>query len=233
MIDWHSHVLPGVDDGSRNAEESTALLQMLSEQGVDTVMATPHFLANDESADAFLERRAEAFETLSAVLPTDAPRVMLGAEVKYYQGISRMEDLLKLRIEGTKILLLEMSIAKWTEYTVRELIELSASRDVTVMMAHIERYYRLQSRATWERLYENGLLMQINASFLCDRLTRRRALGMLESGFVRFIGSDCHNMTSRAPKIGNATEIAEKKLGDGWVDQFQAYGKSLLAKKSI
>ena len=233
MIDWHSHVLPGMDDGSRDAEESTALLQMLSEQGVDTVMATPHFLANDESVDSFLERRAQALETLAQAAPKDAPRVMAGAEVKYYQGISRMEDLPKLRIEGTKFLLLEMSITKWTEYTVRELIELSASRDVAVILAHVERYYRLQSRATWERLYENGLLMQANASFLCDRLTRRRAIGMLGDHFIRLIGSDCHNISTRAPRIGDAIEVMSKKLGSDWVDRFEARGKSLLAQKTI
>ena len=49
MIDWHSHVLPQMDDGSKSAEESLAMLKMQSEQGVDTVIATPHFYANDES----------------------------------------------------------------------------------------------------------------------------------------------------------------------------------------
>lgn len=233
MIDWHTHILPGVDDGSRDAEESIAMLQMLSEQGVDTAIATPHFLANDESVDSFLARRAASAELLAEAMPDGAPQILLGAEVKYYQGISRMADLGRLRIEGTRLLLLEMSMAKWTEYTVRELIELSASRDVTVILAHVERYYRLQSRATWERLYENGLLMQANASFFTELPTRRRAVGLLEDRFLGVVGSDCHNLTSRPPRIGKAFEWIEKKLGADWVEQFQAYGKSLLAKNSI
>ena len=57
MIDWHSHILPGVDDGSRNVEESISILGMLNLQGVKTVIATPHFLANDESLESFLIRR--------------------------------------------------------------------------------------------------------------------------------------------------------------------------------
>ena len=53
MIDWHSHVLPALDDGSRSVDESLALLKMLSEQGVDTVIATPHFYADRESLSSF------------------------------------------------------------------------------------------------------------------------------------------------------------------------------------
>lgn len=233
MIDWHTHILPEMDDGSRDAEESVAMLQMLARQGVDTVIATPHFLANDESVDSFLERRARSAELLAEAMPDGMPQILLGAEVKYYQGISRMADLNRLRIEGTRLLLLEMSMAKWTEYTVRELVEFSASRDVTVILAHVERYERLQSRATWERLYENGLLMQANASFFTEFATRRRAVGRLENHFLSVVGSDCHNTTSRPPKIGKAFEQIEKKLGTDWVEQFLAYGKAILAKNSI
>ena len=53
MIDWHSHILPGIDDGSGSIEESLALLKMQREQGADTVIATPHFFADDETVDEF------------------------------------------------------------------------------------------------------------------------------------------------------------------------------------
>ena len=64
MIDWHSHILPGIDDGSRDVSESLALIEKLSEQGVDTVVATPHFYADDNSVDAFLEKRNKAYEAM-------------------------------------------------------------------------------------------------------------------------------------------------------------------------
>ena len=57
MIDWHSHILPGMDDGSKDPEESIAMLDMLEQQGIDTVIATPHFYANEETTEEFLGRR--------------------------------------------------------------------------------------------------------------------------------------------------------------------------------
>lgn len=231
MIDWHSHILPGMDDGSRNVAESLSMLKMLTEQGVDTVIATPHFFANDENVEVFLQRRKKSFDKLRSQLPQNAPNVLLGAEVRYYQGISRMSELKRLCIEESKLLLLEMTMSKWTEYTVRELVELAGSRDITVILAHIERYLKLQSGSTWDRLYENGILMQVNASFFTEFSTRRKALTLLQKGGIQFVGSDCHNMISRPPRIGKAFEIIEKKLGNNYLGQISEYGYSMLAHK--
>jgi protein-tyrosine phosphatase len=110
----------------------------------------------------------------------------------------------------------------------RELSELAHSKNVTVVLAHIERYLRLQSKDVWERLYENGIRMQVNASFFAERMTRRRALGLLADGGIHFIGSDSHNMTSRPPRIGDAFEVIEKKFGRELLDRYHSYGASVL-----
>ena len=107
MIDFHSHILPGMDDGSKNIEESLALLRMLAEQGVKKVVATPHFYANDESVEKFLARRQQSYESLRAALPAGMPEILLGAEVRYYQGISRLKELKELCVQGSNLLLLE------------------------------------------------------------------------------------------------------------------------------
>lgn len=231
MIDWHSHVLPSMDDGSRDVEESLSLLQMLSEQGVHTVIATPHYYANDESVNDFLDRRKSAFDLLCKQTLHDSQKILLGAEVRYYQGISRMAELKRLCIEGSKLLLLEMPFSKWTEYTVRELVELAGSKDLTVVLAHIERYMKLQLSGTWERLRESGVLMQVNATFFTEFGTRRKALSLLENGGIQFLGSDCHNMTSRPPCIGRAFEIIEKRHGTNFLCQMNEYGYAMLDHK--
>ena len=56
MIDFHSHILPAMDDGSKNIEESLQMLRMLQEQGVERVIATPHFYADENPPDVFLRR---------------------------------------------------------------------------------------------------------------------------------------------------------------------------------
>lgn len=232
MIDWHSHILPGMDDGSRDVAESISLIEMQAAQGVSTVIATPHFYANDESVESFLDRRKEAFETLNKELPEGSPEILLGAEVRYYQGISRMPGLKDLRIQGSKLLLLEMPMTRWTEYMIRELIELSGMSGIRVVLAHIERYLSLQKQDVWARAYENGILMQVNASFFLSLTSRRKAISLLQEGDIHFVGSDCHNLTSRPPQIGKAFEYLQKKLGDEYIDQMNEYGYSMLSTTS-
>lgn len=228
MIDWHSHVLPGMDDGSQDVAESLAMIQMQASQGVNIVIATPHFYANDESVDSFLSRRQRAFALLKEALPVQAPEIIPGAEVRYYPGISRLPELKQLRIGETKLLLLEMPMCKWTEYMVRELIELSGMSGVKIILAHIDRYLQLQSRRVWDRIFESGIYIQVNASFFNSLGSRHKAFSLLEKGNIHFVGSDCHNLTSRAPQIGKAFAIMEKRLGKHYISQMIEYGYSVL-----
>ena len=100
MIDWHTHILPAVDDGSRDIEESLKMLSELKAQGVDCVVATPHFIANAESVEEFISRRDEAYASLAESMSEDLPKVLCGAEVKYYPGIAKMEGLEKLTVRS-------------------------------------------------------------------------------------------------------------------------------------
>lgn len=231
MIDWHSHILPDVDDGSRNLDESIQMLDALISQGVDTVAATPHFYANAESVDEFLSRRDEACEALCKKAEDRNIRIVCGAEVRYYPGISRMEDLGKLKIGGTNLLLLEMPMTKWTDYTVNELIELANTRSLKLVMAHIERYIRMQDNRVLGKLLENSILIQANASFFDRFATRKKAVRMLESGCIHFIGSDCHNLTSRPPKLEFAYDLIRRKLGEDFVSQMNEYGYQVVGQQ--
>lgn len=228
MIDWHSHILPGMDDGSKDIEESLSLLKMLSQQGVDLVVATPHFYADDESVECFLERRALSYEKLQSHLTGSLPKINLGAEVSYYPGISRMSDLGRLKIENTDFLLLEMPMAKWSEYTVNELTELACSGKLRVVLAHVERYLSYQHAGVLERLLESDLLMQVNASYFTRLGSRHKALRLLGDGKIQLLGSDTHNTKTRPPMIGKAVEVIRKRFGDEFIRQMNGFGTSML-----
>lgn len=231
MIDWHNHILPGVDDGSRDLAESIEMIKMQMAQAVTTVIATPHFYANDETVEAFLERRNAAFGELKLKLPENAPEILLGAEVKYYQGISRMENLKALRIQNSKLLLLEMPMTVWTEYMVRELIELAGKSSFQIVLAHVERYLKQQKASTWDRIYESGILTQVSASFFSGLFSKRKAISLLREGKINFIGSDCHNTTSRPPALRSAFDMIQKKLGNTYIDQMHEFGLTVLTNK--
>lgn len=227
MIDWHSHVLPKMDDGSHSAAESIAMMQAQAAQGVTTVIATPHFYANDDSVESFLERRNRSVETLGGQQADGLPALRLGAEVRYYPGISRMQGLSALCIEGSRLLLLEMPMCRWTRSMVRELTELSGKDGIRLVLAHIDRYLPMQDREVWNELLDNGILMQVNASFFSAFTTKRKALSLLKEGYVHLLGSDCHNMTSRPPRIGDAFAVIRKRFGADYLTQTNEFGYSL------
>ncbi len=228
MIDFHSHILPGIDDGSRDVEESISLLKMLKEQGVKTVVATPHFYADQQSMESFLANREQALARLKAEYSEGLPEIICGAEVLYYSGISKLADLNKLCIEGTKLLLLEMPMAKWTEYTVRELMDMAGRTRLRIVIAHLDRYMHYQSKDVIAQLYEYGFLIQMNASFFLNFSTKGRALRMLKNQEIHMIGSDCHSVTSRPSHIGEAYSVIRKKCGEELLEDLTGYGYHLL-----
>jgi protein-tyrosine phosphatase len=156
------------------------------------------------------------------------PRVVCGAEVKYYPGIARMAGLERLCIENTRLLLLEMPAAKWTEYTLSELNELALTRRLKVVLAHVERYLSLQDSATLDKLFDSDIYMQTNASCFLRFATRAKALRRLEAAEIQFVGSDCHNMTSRAPNADKAYALIEKKLGGRFAARLDSFGRDML-----
>ena len=228
MIDFHSHILPGIDDGSKSVEMSLQMLRLLKAQGIDTVAATSHFYATQRSPQRFLFRRQEAWDKLRTALDADAPRILLGAEVLYFPGISRMEELPELCMEGSNLLLLEMPFDSWSEYMIREVNELARTARFTILMAHIERYYFKQPVSVWDSFLENGILMQSNADFFLPFSTRRKALRLLREGRIHLLGSDCHNTGSRAPHMAEAAARIQKHLGEACLRDMDALGRQLL-----
>lgn len=228
MIDFHSHILPAVDDGSKDVEESLQLLGMLKAQGINTVVATPHFLSNMESVGDFLNRRQEAYNNLKLCLSDDMPQILLGAEVAYYEGISKLHGLELLRIGDSKLLLLEMPMSRWSEYSVKEITNLACSNKVTVVLAHIERYLGFRNMDFIRNLLECDVLMQVNASFFNEVRTRHKAFSMLREGSIHFVGSDCHNIKHRPPFIGQAYNLISKKAGETFLQDLTAFQRNLL-----
>lgn len=213
IIDVHTHILPGMDDGSKTPEESLAMLQEEVRQNVAHVVFTPHFYAHQNSPAEFLVRREEAWQRLKPLLTPGLPELFFGAEVQYFEGICMVPDLDSLRIQGTNYLLLEMPFQSWSSRAVQDALELNARPDFQVILAHIERYFKFAPKDAWEIFRENGLMTQCNASFFIDWRTRRKAMSMLKHGEIDLLGSDCHNLTSRAPNMAKAYPFIRKCLG--------------------
>ncbi len=229
MTDFHIHVLPGMDDGSKDAETSLAMLRRSASHGVDTLAATPHFYAEENSVARFLSRRGEAYDRLmeAAGDMPGLPRLLLGAEVLYFSGISAVDGLDGLCLEGTDLLLLEMPFAPWTDRVLRE-VEVIRRGGLRVAAAHIERYMDIQPRRAMDAFFSLGTFIQCNGAFFLSRRTAGRAARMLRRGQIHFLGSDAHNMTARPPNLGEAVGAMERKLGRTAVERFFAEADFLI-----
>ena len=204
IVDFHTHILPGMDDGSADPAESAAMLAEEARQGVDLVVLTPHFYATENSPRQFLARRSAAYQRLMQVVRPEFPQLRLGAEVQYFEGMSRAESLDGLTVEGTPLLLLEMPFSRWPSRTVSEVLELNDRQGVQVVLAHVERYLPMQYEEAWRTFAENGVLMQASASAFRSWGKRRKIRSMMRDGMIQFFGSDCHNMDDRPPNLNAA-----------------------------
>lgn len=217
MIDFHTHILPGMDDGSASVEQSIAMLQEEAKQGVKVVVATPHFYPEDESVEAFLARRAKAEDELRKEIEKhqDLPQVVVGAEVYYFTGISDSEILQKLTIGDSRYVMVEPPLAPWAERVYRELDGIVLQQGLVPIVAHVDRYIRpFHIYKIPERLMAMPLLVQASGEFFENKRTKRIALKMLKKGQIHLLGSDAHNMAERAPNLGTATDIIREKLGE-------------------
>lgn len=213
MKDLHTHILPGMDDGAPDVATALQMLRLEAQQGVDTVALTPHFYRDREHVADFLARRAEAVSLLQSALENEPhPRLIVSAEVAYVPGIADWPELEQLCYEGTKTLLVELPMSPWNDELFRRLYSIEGRRGITPMIAHIDRYFGIQSKANIAQLLEMDLPIQISTEALFHLRTRRRAIELLCSRNAALI-SDCHNTVSRPPDMAAASAVLVKKLG--------------------
>ena len=223
MTDWHTHILPAMDDGSVDAAESLAMLELSAKQGVTAVVLTPHFYPQKESPIEFFRRREESLKALESAISNRIDQVdyflperILGAEVYYFAQLASMpkEDLKNLCIGNTKMLMVEMPQEPWDESAFRCLEELIYSRNLTPVLAHIERYYKfINNIKRLESLIGEGLLVQMNAGDLLSITTRSKAIKWIVEDRVHLLGSDCHNLNTRKSNLDKAYKILNNKVG--------------------
>ena len=210
MIDTHTHILPGVDDGAKDLQISLQMLRQSKEQGVEAVVLTPHFYPTRETVDSFLSRRAEAFEQLQAAVTPDLPRLILGAEVAWCAGLEKMPELRQLTMGDSDYLLLEMPHTEWSKYHLDGVWNLADAGRVIPVFAHVERFIPLQKDGQFRALARMQLPMQISADVFDKPFGGFKARRLMAKG-QWMIGSDCHNLTSRPPCMAQAQRYLQTR----------------------
>lgn len=233
IIDFHSHILPEMDDGSESLEMSLNMLELAGDQGVSHVLATPHFYPHRENLDAFLQQRdrAEGMLRGAAAGRPELPGFDVGAEVFFFRGMSESEGLQRLTLGASRYILVEMPFTAWTDSMYRELERIHERQGLTPVIAHVERYLGTFSlRGIPQRLAGLPVLVQSNGEFFLNRRTASRALGLLKQGRIHLLGSDCHNLGSRRPNLGETAALIERQLGAAALARIQRNGERILAQ---
>ena len=229
IVDFHSHILPGIDDGSDSVETSVSMLRMEAEQGISHVIATPHFYARYDDPEQFLQARKQAHWKLSQELEVHQvlPEITVGAEVHFFPGIADSDILEGLTIGGKPCILIEMPESPWTERMYQEIENISSQRNIIPVIAHVDRYISpFRTYGIPDRLADMPVLVQANASFFLRSATRSLALKLLKQDKIHLLGSDCHNLTSRKPNMDLALQKIQKKLGQSVMDRLEEYEKT-------
>ena len=235
IIDFHSHILPDVDDGSAYLEESLAMLRMEAEQGITRVIATPHFYAQHDKVESFLQRREKAANLLREAMSEThgLPQILVGAEVHFFRGISHTQVLSELTIGENQCILIEMPHSAWTDSMYEELEHIYVKYGITPIIAHIERYIgRFRTFGIPKRLAELPVLVQANASFFVSRSKGAQALRMLKKEQIHLLGSDCHDLHSRKPNLGAAVDRIGAQLGQAQLEKIVQF-QNLVLDKSL
>ena len=225
-IDFHTHILPNVDDGSGSIEESLELLRICGKQGIGEVVLTPHFYPQYDTPQMFLEKRSQAIEALLERVEPGMPELRLGAEVYFFPHMSHSDALRHLAIEGTDCIMVEMPASPWTDRMYQELEAIWDIQGLTPIIAHVDRYVGwFRDFGIPKRLAELSVLVQANASSF---LEGSKSMKMLKDRQIHLLGSDCHNLRSRMPNLGAARERIARKLGAEALSWIDANGREVL-----
>lgn len=217
LVETHCHILPGIDDGAPDVETSVKMVRRLKEQGAKAIILTPHYYSDSISYGNFIENRNAAFKQLTAALDDTDPKLIPAAEVYITEYLFNNENLKELCIGNSGYALIEHSFScDFSQKTYERLLNLNYDFGIKPILAHIERYDALINDEYLLDEYINaGCLTQVNISSFSDapRGIRKKLIKYLESGRIHFIGSDCHNLSSRAPEYENGVNVILKKCG--------------------
>lgn len=223
MIDLHTHVLPGVDDGSRGMDESLALLAMAADSGVDTLVATPHC----NIPDAFENYAGPEMDLLFRELEEERARAGIPLRLLRGMEVFATPDLPQLlcdgrvwTLNGTKYFLMEFSFEEDPDFC-RHVLRRSRERGFWPIIAHPERYDFIQDdpQLAFEWCIE-GYGLQINKGSLLGRFgpdVKWTADLLMQHGLAACVASDAHSPYQRSTHMTQLREYLLEEYGEAYM----------------
>lgn len=194
-IDYHCHILPGVDHGCDSMETCAGQLDYAKKAGIKTIISTSHFYPQNERVEVFLERRNEASEKVLPLIQERDMHLILCAETLWCPGIEKMEglDSLIAKDGGFNHLLLELPFLEFDIEKVRRTLRVTHEKyGCDIILAHVERY-SVKDILQFDYDY---VKYQINARSFHRLSTKMKVNTYIKSGKVMACGSDIHGLNN-------------------------------------
>lgn len=237
MIDIHSHILPGIDDGAQTIEDSIKMAKAAVNEGITTIIATPHH-KNNQFTNLKSSILTKVNDLNTVLKQENIPlSVLPGQEVRIYGEV--LEDYYKeeiLTLNHTKYLFIEFPSSSVPRYAERLLYELQTEGIIPIIV-HPERNKELQEKP--ELLYQlvkNGALTQVTASSVAGyfgKNVKKFSEQLIEHNLTHFIASDAHNTHNRSFKVVEALDMIEENFGVDYIYLFKENAELLIADNNI
>ncbi|AGX45200.1 tyrosine-protein phosphatase [Clostridium saccharobutylicum] len=215
MIDIHSHIIPGIDDGSKNMEMTLEMLIAAEKSGTKKIVATPHYLM--EYGEAKINEVKDHVEKINSIVNDEGINIEVYAGQEVYFTHNIINDYLEGNIgtiNDSRYMLIEFSMRNQEQNLFDTLYELQV-RNIVPIIAHPERYkYIINKPSIINDFINEGYLFQMNAGSLegvFGDSVRKTAEILITNGIYNFIGSDAHNTTTRSVGISEGVDLANAK----------------------
>lgn len=237
IIDVHSHILPGIDDGSRSPAMTMHMLEIAVQEGITTMIATPHHMPGKGATSP--ERIAE----MVAQLQIEADNRDMGIKILPGNELFYREELLDLLeqgavmgMNGTHYVLVEFDVMAERPY-IRNAMRNILGLGYTPILAHVERYPAMLDKnyETIRILRKLGVLIQVNAASIAGAVgkeTQKHMKQLLKQQLVDLIGTDAHSDRNRSPRIQDCIKMLEKWCTAEYIEQLLYRNAKALFEKN-
>ncbi|MBU9735525.1 hypothetical protein KTH89_03185 [Lachnospiraceae bacterium ASD5720] len=220
FIDIHSHILPGVDDGARNMEETLKMAEIAYKEGIRTIFATSHyrpgrFACPKEKLRAKLSKTQEEISRFFPEL-----KLVQGNEI--YYGMEALEAIQEKRIctlAGSRYILVEFSVSSEFGF-VRDGLYKIILEGYRPVLAHVERYHAVCKKLDQiAELLELGVGIQVNADSITGESgyqLKQISRKLLKRDYVHFVATDAHSSRSRTPRMQACASYLTRKYGEDY-----------------